>query len=68
MVPKNATAAVMVHVRHKSYPVTDAGSAFTALGKITFTGWKVVSDDTAPGTRRVQKVTQAVPLEQQYTH
>ena len=48
VVPKNATAAVIVHVRHKPYPVTDAGSTFATLAEIPFTGWKAVSDDTAP--------------------
>lgn len=48
VVPKNATAAVMVHVKHKPYPVTEAGSTFATLAKMPLTGWKVVSDDTGP--------------------
>jgi hypothetical protein len=48
VVPKNATAAVMVHVKHKPYPVTEAASTFATLAKMPVTGWKVVSDDTGP--------------------
>jgi hypothetical protein len=47
-VPKNATAAVMVHVKHKPYPVTQAPSSFVTLAKIPRTGWKVVSEGTGP--------------------
>jgi hypothetical protein len=46
-VPKNATAAVMVQVKHKPYPVTQAGTTFVTLAKLT-TGWKVVSEGTGP--------------------
>ena len=48
VVPKNATAAVMVHVKHRPYPVTQAASTFVTLAKIPSKGWKVVSDDTGP--------------------
>jgi len=47
-IPKTATAAVMVHVKHKPYPVTMAASTFVTLAKIPGKGWKVTSDDTAP--------------------
>lgn len=48
MVPKNATAAVMVHVKHKPYPVTEAPSSFVTLAKVPGVGWKVVSEGTGP--------------------
>jgi len=48
VVPKNAIAAVMVHVKHKPYPTTMVASTFATLAKMPHTGWKVVSDDTAP--------------------
>jgi hypothetical protein len=48
MVPKGALAAVLVHVKHKAYAVTQASSTFVTLAKMPKTGWKVVSDDTAP--------------------
>jgi len=48
VVPKNATAAVMVHVRHRPYPETMAASTFATLARMPLTGWKVVSDDTGP--------------------
>jgi hypothetical protein len=48
MVPKNATAAVMVHVKHKPYPVTEAPSTFVTLAKVPGVGWKVVSEGTGP--------------------
>ncbi len=48
VVPRNATAAVMVRVRHKPYPVTQSAFTFATLAKMPRTGWRVVSDDTAP--------------------
>lgn len=47
-VPKSATAAVMVHVKHKPYPVTQAASTFVTLAKMPRTGWRVVSEGTGP--------------------
>jgi hypothetical protein len=47
MVPKTATAAVMVQVKHKPYPVTQAPTTFVTLAKLK-TGWKVVSEGTGP--------------------
>jgi len=48
VVPKNATAAVMVHVKHRPYPETMAASTFATLARMPLKGWKVVSDDTGP--------------------
>jgi hypothetical protein len=48
VVPANATAAVIVHVKHKAYAVTEAAFTFATLAQIPKVGWKVVSDDTAP--------------------
>ncbi|MDE3064706.1 MAG: hypothetical protein KGJ36_03445 [Acidobacteriota bacterium] len=48
MVPAKALAAVMVHVKHKAYAVTMSASTFMTLVQMPGTGWKVVSDDTAP--------------------
>ncbi len=47
-VPKNALAAVMVFVRHKPYPVTNAPASFVTLARLPVTGWKVVSEGTGP--------------------
>ena len=47
VVPKAATAAVLVQVTHKAYPVTGSSTTFATVVKLA-TGWKVVSDDTAP--------------------
>ena len=48
VVPKNAVAAVMVHVRHKAYAVTGASFTFATVIRLPAAGWRVVSDDTAP--------------------
>jgi len=48
VVPKQATAAVMVHVRHRAYAVTGSAYTFVTLAKIPGKGWKVLSDDTGP--------------------
>ena len=47
VVPKNATAAVLVQVKHRPYPVTRSATTFATVAKIP-TGWRVVSDDTGP--------------------
>ncbi len=47
VVPKNATAAVLVQVTHKAYPVTGSATTFATVVKVP-AGWKVVSDDTGP--------------------
>jgi hypothetical protein len=47
VVPKNATAAVLVEVTHRPYPVTQSATTFATVAKLP-TGWKVVSDDTGP--------------------
>lgn len=47
VVPKAATAAVLVQVSHKAYPVTGSSDTFATVVKLA-TGWKVVSDDTGP--------------------
>ncbi|HUV57659.1 MAG TPA: DUF4232 domain-containing protein [Acidimicrobiales bacterium] len=46
-VPLSATAAVMVYVHHKPYPVTEAPSHFVILAKIAGV-WKVVAENTGP--------------------
>jgi len=46
-VPFAATAAVMVYVHHKPYPVTEAPSHFVVLAKVAG-AWKVVSEGTGP--------------------
>lgn len=48
LVPAKALAAVMVHVKHKAYAVTMSTSTFMTLVQMPVTGWRVVSDDTAP--------------------
>lgn len=47
VVPKGATAAVLVQVTHKAYPVTGSRTTFATVAKLA-AGWKVVSDDTGP--------------------
>lgn len=47
VVPKNATAAVLVQVTHRPYPVTRSATTFATVAKLP-AGWKVVSDDTGP--------------------
>jgi Fibronectin type III domain len=47
MVPANATAAVMVEVRHQPYPVTGGSISFVTLAN-TATGWRVVNEGTGP--------------------
>jgi hypothetical protein len=47
VVPKSATAAVLVQVTHRAYPVTGSRTTFATVVKLA-TGWKVVSDDTGP--------------------
>ncbi len=47
VVPKNATAAVLVRSTHRPYPVTRAATTFATVVKLP-TGWRVVSDDTGP--------------------
>ena len=47
VVPKGATAAVLVQVSHRAYPVTGSAVTFATVVK-TATGWRVVSDDTGP--------------------
>ncbi len=47
VVPKTAKAAVLVQVRHKPYPVVGSATTWATVVQLP-TGWKVVSDDTAP--------------------
>ena len=47
VVPKNATAAVLVQVTHRPYPVTRSATTFATVAKLP-KGWKVISDDTGP--------------------
>ena len=47
-VPKNATAAVLVMVTHKPYPVTQAATHFLMVARIPAKGWRVVSEGTGP--------------------
>ncbi len=47
VVPKNARMAVMARVTHRPYPVTGSAITYATLALLP-TGWKVVSDDTAP--------------------
>lgn len=47
-VPLNATAAVMVYVKHKPYPTTQTPSNFVTLAQIPGTGWTVVGEGTGP--------------------
>lgn len=46
-VPLNATAAVMIYVHHKPYPVTEAPSHFVILAWVAG-AWKVVAENTGP--------------------
>ena len=46
-VPLKATAAVMIYVHHKPYPVTEAPSHFVILASIAGV-WKVVAENTGP--------------------
>ncbi len=46
-VPPNATAAVMVEVTHKPYPVVEAPTNFVTVARLA-TGWKVVGEGTGP--------------------
>jgi hypothetical protein len=48
IVPARALMAVIVHVKHRAYPVTGSASTFITLAKLRVTGWKVISDDTGP--------------------
>ena len=47
VVPKTAKAAVLVQVRHRPYPVVGSVTTWATVVQLP-TGWKVVSDDTAP--------------------
>ncbi len=47
VVPKTANAAVLVQVRHRPYPVVGSTVTWATVVHLP-TGWKVVSDDTAP--------------------
>ena len=47
VVPKTANAAVLVEVRHRPYPVVGSTVTWATVAHLP-TGWKVVSDDTAP--------------------
>ncbi len=47
VVPKTATAAVLVQVQHRPYPVVGSTITWATVVRLP-TGWKVVSDDTAP--------------------
>jgi hypothetical protein len=46
-VPPQATAAVMVFVKHKPYPVTQFGTHFVTLAMVAG-AWKVVGEGTGP--------------------
>ena len=46
-VPANASAAVMVMVTHKPYPVTQAPTHFVTVAHLG-SGWKVVNEGTGP--------------------
>ncbi len=46
-VPYSASAAVMLYVHHKPYPVTEAPSHFVVLALVSGQ-WKVVSEGTGP--------------------
>jgi Fibronectin type III domain len=48
VVPARATAAVMVHVRHKPYPVTQNPDSFVTLALVPSLGWRVVGEGTGP--------------------
>jgi len=45
-VPSNATAAVMVLVDHKPYPVTGGSTNFVSVAQIPSVGWRVVGEFT----------------------
>ncbi len=47
VVPRTASAAVLVQVRHRPYPVVGSVVTWATLVRLP-AGWKVVSDDTAP--------------------
>ncbi len=47
MVPANASAAVMLEVRHLPYPVTGGSISFVTLAKVGAT-WRVVNEGTGP--------------------
>ena len=47
VVPKTATAAVLVQVQHRPYPVVGSTVTWATVVHVP-TGWKVVADDTAP--------------------
>ena len=47
VVPRTATAAVLVQVRHRPYPVVGSVVTWATVVRLP-AGWKVVSDDTAP--------------------
>jgi hypothetical protein len=46
-VPKGASAAVLVRVTHRAYPVTGSATTYATVAEVA-KRWRVVGDDTAP--------------------